>query len=202
MILSKNLLETMKSLVKGGITRNGLVQVLNISQINFQHWKTKAEKALLRERSEWSKNDELYVEFYQLFQSGRAINVAKALENIQKDESWQSSAWYLERTLPTEFGKTTRVDLIDLDAQLSKHWPEVVVNQVIDILAYYMENGLTDEQNRMKEMLENKEDDQSSSVTQVSPEEYEKVTGEKLKEPLEQEAFLSEEERATNEEWN
>ena len=52
-----------------------------------------------------------YRKFYDDFQKAQIKNKVYHLKKIQDDDSWQSSAWYLERKYKKEFAKNEVVDL-------------------------------------------------------------------------------------------
>lgn len=50
-------------------------------------------------------NKSKYKKFLQKWEYAKIKNKAFHLKKVQEDKSWQSSAWYLERRYPDEFGK-------------------------------------------------------------------------------------------------
>lgn len=75
-----------------------------ISERTFYFWKKKAENQ--NEKGE-------FFQFIQELKSTEAIAKVKLLNDIQKDPSWQSKAWILERRWSREWGKKQLADLLN-----------------------------------------------------------------------------------------
>ena len=70
-----------------------------ITPQTLYNWINKGKKA--------KSNKSKYKQFYNRWKYAKIKNKAFHLKKVQEDKSWQSSAWYLERVYPDEFGKQT-----------------------------------------------------------------------------------------------
>jgi transposase len=68
-------------------------------------------------------HEKWYLDLYEKVEQAKGMRVAKWLESINIDESWQSKAWLLERCYRNDFGRQVEVSLT---------WRDVVRQQGLD----------------------------------------------------------------------
>lgn len=78
-----------------GLNITDCANLCNVSRETIYSWLKKGEKA----------KSGKYKQFYERFQKASTKFKFYHLDKITKDESWQSSAWILERTFPDEYGR-------------------------------------------------------------------------------------------------
>ena len=134
MILTEGLLTTIKELASSAISQAAMISVLDISKPTFYSWKRKGKEQLLLPEEDRDPKKEIYIKFYKAVTEGKITNVKNALEKITTDDTWRSAAWYLERTMPEHYGRTTRFDMENFEVELRKHFSDEVVDEVLNLL--------------------------------------------------------------------
>lgn len=84
-----------------GLNITDCANLCNISRQTLHDWLDKGKKA----------KSGKYKKFYERFQKANTKFKFYHLDKITKNDSWQASAWILERTFPEEFGKKDKVDV-------------------------------------------------------------------------------------------
>lgn len=80
--------------------------------------------------------DPIYKKFLERIEEGIAMAIATRVEHIRLDNSWQSSAWWLERMAHEDFGRKQTIDA-KVDAKvtskdISKLFDDAKVNKILD----------------------------------------------------------------------
>jgi hypothetical protein len=86
---------------ENGLNQRDSAIFADIDESTLYRWIEKGKKA---KRGKYRK-------FYDDFRKAQIKNKVYHLKKIQDDDSWQSSAWYLERKYKKEYGKYDMVDL-------------------------------------------------------------------------------------------
>ncbi|MDZ7355788.1 MAG: hypothetical protein ONB55_21925 [candidate division KSB1 bacterium] len=89
--------------VRTGMTYEGACSYSGISERTFYRWKSLAAEA----------ESGVLWQFWQILKKAEAEAKFKLLQDIQMDQSWQSSAWILERRWPNEYGR----QILDLNSE-------------------------------------------------------------------------------------
>lgn len=89
-------------------------EVLGVSKVSWYSWIKRGNKALRQiaanrklpkdKRVRLLEMDYLCIEFLNAHKKGVSMGVIKSLNKIDKDSSWQSQAWLLERRKPELWG--------------------------------------------------------------------------------------------------
>lgn len=96
--------ETIEIILKAresGLNQKECAEVAGINEATLYKWINKGKSA----------KSGRYKDFYNDFQMAKNKNKLFHLKKIHEAESWTSSAWYLERVYPEEFGRKDRMNL-------------------------------------------------------------------------------------------
>lgn len=80
---------------ENGLNQRDSALFAGISERTLYYWLEKGKNA----------RSGKYKQFFQDFENAEIKNKLYHLKKINDDESWQSSAWYMERKYPNEYGK-------------------------------------------------------------------------------------------------
>ena len=80
--------------IRLGATNIDACRYAGLSKEAYRVWKLKAEEGQAD-----------FVEFFERVEEAEAIGKIVHMRKITADKSWQSSAWWLERKFPDEWGK-------------------------------------------------------------------------------------------------
>ena len=87
-------------------------------------------------KEEDDDSESLYKYFEKKSEEARALAVASRIEQIRVDNSWQSSAWWLERMAHEDFGKKQTIDAnVNAkvkSADISKFFDDEKVSKILD----------------------------------------------------------------------
>lgn len=113
--LNKDLIKEAEELLKDGHYAQTVAGYLGICEQTWYNWYNNGEKLAEMDEDELdealraNKHNELYLEFFETVK--RATNRAEieAVRVIKKasEQSWQASAWYLERKFRERWGRVT-----------------------------------------------------------------------------------------------
>ena len=109
--------------------------IAGISRDTYYKW-LKAAKELPEDTSKYDEYDELLKYFEKKMEEGKAFAIASRVEHIRLDNSWQSSAWWLERMAHEDFGKKQTIDA-NVNAKvktadISKLFDDEKVSKILD----------------------------------------------------------------------
>lgn len=96
-------IEVIESVLRAGGGRTDAVAALGIRYETFSQWMKRHP-----ELNEIVRRAEI---------EGKGVNRKKCIDRILNDKSWQSAAWWLERTFPQEFTRQEKLN-IDSDANV------------------------------------------------------------------------------------
>lgn len=104
--LTEELIETICTEIKRGVPYKYASRIAGTSDTTVYNWRKRGE-------AEPEDSTSLYRKLYDEFERAKALAVAYRVETIRKASEagqWQSSAWWLERVVPEEFGRKSVVD--------------------------------------------------------------------------------------------
>ena len=105
------------SAIRLGVSYKSACEYAGYSESSFYEWKQKAE-------GKYSAHDnydrEVYAEFMDTVKRTEQSGKISLLTMINKDETWQSKAWILERRFPEEFGRIDRMEVTGKDGGVIK----------------------------------------------------------------------------------
>ena len=132
--ISKEVIDKLFQEISRGVPIKYACTIAGISRSTYYHWSRKA-KELPDDLPEDDK-DYLYKYFEKRKEEGMAMAVATRVEHIRQDNSWQSSAWWLERVDHEHFGKKSTIDA-NVDAKvktadISKLFDDEKVSQILN----------------------------------------------------------------------
>ena len=94
------------------------VVAAGISEKSFYNWMTRGfterERLATVPNAKPNTNEVIFLQFLQRVEQARAEAIAKKVAVIAKsgvDGDWRAAAWWLERQVSDEFGKTDRVEI-------------------------------------------------------------------------------------------
>lgn len=127
--LTKETIDKLYQELSRGVPIRHACTLAGISKETYYRWKKLAEK-------EPDDSDSLLAYFKRMNKEGIAMAVATRVEHIRTDESWQSSAWWLERMAYEDFGKKQTIDA-NVDAKvksedISKLFDNAKVSKILD----------------------------------------------------------------------
>jgi hypothetical protein len=127
--LTKETIDKLYQELSRGVPIRHACTLAGISKETYYRWKKLAEE-------EPDDSDSLLAYFKRMNKEGIAMAVATRVEHIRTDESWQSSAWWLERMAYEDFGKKQTIDA-NVDAKvksedISKLFDNAKVSKILD----------------------------------------------------------------------
>ena len=107
--LNEELLKDMKGLFERGGFRNEVCGAVGISYVTFLNWMERGRKAKTGQ----------FLEFFDTIKKAEAVGKLSHIVNITRhsEQSWQASAWFLERRYPEEFRKVDRIESTGINGQ-------------------------------------------------------------------------------------
>lgn len=150
-LLNKELIDRFFEDLKNGLTVELASAKNGICYSTFYNWQRTAKN--LREAIEnnnaveITEESELYLEFLQAIERGRALFAERNMLLIQvaAQKSWQAAAWSLERRFPREYGrlynevavngkfKVDKEDDINIEEEMRKRGIPIPDNSIDDI---------------------------------------------------------------------
>lgn len=104
--ISEEIIESICLEIKRGVPFKYAAESVGITYATFNKWVKKGEL-------EPENSDSLYRMAYDEFNRAKALAIVLRVETLRKASEagdWRSSAWWLERVAPEEFGKKSVVD--------------------------------------------------------------------------------------------
>ena len=113
--ISKEIIDKLFQEISRGVPIKYACTIAGISRSSYYYWSKKAKKL----PDDLPEDDEnyLYKYFEKRKEEGIAMAIATRVEHIRTDNSWQSSAWWLERMAYEDFGKKQTIDA-NVDAKV------------------------------------------------------------------------------------
>lgn len=113
--ISKDVIDRLFQEISRGVPIKYACTIAGISRSSYYKWSKKAEEL----PDDLPEDDEnyLYKYFEKKKDEGIAMAVATRVEHIRQDNSWQSSAWWLERIDYENFGRKQTIDA-NVDAKV------------------------------------------------------------------------------------
>ena len=107
--LNGELQKEMVALFHRGGFRNEVCGAVGISYVTFLSWMERGKKAKTGQ----------FLEFFNAIKKAEAVGKLRHIANITRhsEQSWQASAWFLERRYPEEFRKVDRIESTGLNGQ-------------------------------------------------------------------------------------
>ena len=134
-LLTKEVVDTLFQEISRGFPIRHACTIAGISKETYYYWKKKV-KELPENEEEWTEKDELLDYFDKKSEKGVAMAVATRVEHIRLDNSWQSSAWWLERMAHEDFGKKQTIDAnVNAkvkSADISKFFDDEKVKEILE----------------------------------------------------------------------
>ena len=127
--ISKEVIDKLFQEISRGVPIKYACIIAGISRSTYYHWNKKAKELP-------DDSDSLYKYFEKKRDEGIAMAVATRVEQIRVDNSWQSSAWWLERMAHDDFGKKQTIDA-NVDARvksedISKLFDNDKISQILN----------------------------------------------------------------------
>ena len=134
-LLSKERIDTLFQEISRGVPIKHACTIAGMSKETYYYWKNKA-KELPEDSDSWTEEEKLLDYFNRESERGIAMAVATRVEHIRLDNSWQSSAWWLERMAHEDFGKKQTIDAnVNAkvkSADISKLFDDEKVSKILD----------------------------------------------------------------------
>ena len=108
--------EELLNLIKIGVPVRHACQAVGINEKTFYNWlsrgMTERDRLNSIENAKPNPTEVVFYEFLQAVERARSEAIAKKVATITKSshDDWRAAAWWLERQLPSEFGKIDRVE--------------------------------------------------------------------------------------------
>ena len=110
--------EELLNLIVLGLPVNKAVAMVNIAESTFYHWMsrgmTERDRLATIPDAKPKPEEKIYLEFLESLTRARAEAIAKKVAVVSSAASqgdWKASAWWLERQVPEDFGKTDRQEI-------------------------------------------------------------------------------------------
>lgn len=134
-VLTKENIDRLFQEISRGVPIRHACTIAGFSKESYYKWK-KLSKELPEDKETWTEREKLLNYFDEKSEEGIAMAVATRVEHIRQDNSWQSSAWWLERMAHEDFGKKTTIDAnVDAkvkSADISKFFDDDKVSKILD----------------------------------------------------------------------
>lgn len=132
--ISKEIVDKLFQEISRGVPIKHACTIAGISRSSYYAWSKKAEEL----PDDIPEDDENYLfkYFEKKKEEGIAMAIATRVEDIRKDSSWQSSAWWLERMAHEDFGKKQTIDAnVNAkvkSADISKFFDDEKVSKILE----------------------------------------------------------------------
>ena len=113
--LNKEKTDLLVKFIGGGNYNVTACKAVGISESSFYSYLVEGEEDLVKYNEGKIKKPTIYMEFLEAIKKAEAIREAKWVKDIDKDVSWQSKAWLLERKYPKRWGRVDRHELTGRD---------------------------------------------------------------------------------------
>lgn len=133
--LTKENIDKLFQEISRGVPIKHACTIAGFSRESYYKWKDQA-KELPEDESLWTDREKLLAYFDEQSEKAIAMAIATRVEHIRLDNSWQSSAWWLERMAYEDFGKKQTIDAkVDAkvkSADISKLFDDEKVSKILD----------------------------------------------------------------------
>lgn len=133
--LSKEVIDKLSQELSRGVPIQYATVIAGISKGTYYRWKDDV-KQLPEDEDSWTEREKLLSYFDEKIKEGIAMAVATRVEHIRTDNSWQSSAWWLERMAHEDFGKKQTIDAnVDAkvkSADISKFFDDEKISKILN----------------------------------------------------------------------
>lgn len=132
--ISKEVIDKLFQEISRGVPIKYACTIAGISRSSYYTWTRKAKE--LPDDIDEDDDNYLYKYFEKKKEEGIAMAIATRVEHIRTDNSWQSSAWWLERMAHEDFGRKQTIDA-NVDAKvksedISKLFDNDKVSKILD----------------------------------------------------------------------
>ena len=132
--ISKEVIDKLFQEISRGVPIKYACTIAGISRSSYYLWTRKAKE--LPDDIDEDDDNYLYKYFEKKKEEGIAMAIATRVEHIRTDNSWQSSAWWLERMAHEDFGRKQTIDA-NVDAKvksedISKLFDNDKVSKILD----------------------------------------------------------------------
>lgn len=117
-LLQPNLEQTLLDYIRIGTPIRNAVVAAGITETSFYSWINRGmaerERLKLVKGAKENSTEVVFLKFLEQVERAKAEAVAKKVAVIAKsgnDGDWRAAAWWLERQLPEEFGKTDKLEI-------------------------------------------------------------------------------------------
>lgn len=117
-LLQPNLEQTLLDYIRIGTPIRNAVVAAGITETSFYSWINRGmaerERLKLVKGAKENPTEVVFLKFLEQVERAKAEAVAKKVAVIAKsgnDGDWRAAAWWLERQLPEEFGKTEKLEI-------------------------------------------------------------------------------------------
>ena len=117
-LLQPNLEQTLLDYIRIGTPIRNAVVAAGITETSFYSWINRGmaerERLKLVKGAKENPTEVVFLKFLEQVERAKAEAVAKKVAVIAKsgnDGDWRAAAWWLERQLPEEFGKTDKLEI-------------------------------------------------------------------------------------------
>ena len=133
-ILNDEIVDEIREMAASGFIQKSIAYALEIGTTTLSNWKRKGQDVNDRPRETWTVQDERYWNVYQALRKAINRQRIQALDKICEFETWQSAAWYLERTMKRQFSRPVPFNEEDLEIWLKDNFSQETVDRVLSLL--------------------------------------------------------------------
>jgi hypothetical protein len=143
-LLQADLEQTLLDYIRIGTPVRVAVASAGVSNQTFYSWINRGmaerERLKLVEGAKNNPSEVIFLEFLDKVERAKAEAITKKVAVIAKsgnDGDWRAAAWWLERQMPEEFGKTDRVEIGGTNGEAIKIQVEIgeLENKIAKVLA-------------------------------------------------------------------
>jgi choline dehydrogenase-like flavoprotein len=143
-LLQPDLEQTLLDYIRIGTPVRVAVASAGVSERSFYSWvnrgRAERERLATVKGAKQNASEVVFVQFLQSVERAKAEAITKKVAVIAKsgnDGDWRAAAWWLERQMPEEFGKTDRVEIGGTNGEAIKIQVEIgdLENKIAKVLA-------------------------------------------------------------------
>ena len=143
-LLKPDLEQTLLDYIRIGTPVRVAVASAGVSEQTFYTWVNRGmaerERLKLVKGAKTNPSEVVFLEFLECVERAKAEAITKKVAVIAKsgnDGDWRAAAWWLERQMPEEFGKTDRVEIGGTNGEAIKIQIEMgeLENKIAKVLA-------------------------------------------------------------------
>jgi len=136
--------QTLLDYIRIGTPVRKAVTASGIAEKTFYNWMSRGlaerERQALLPNAKNSPTEVVFLQFLQRVEQARAEAIMKKVAVIAKsgnDGDWRAAAWWLERQVPEEFGKTDKIEIGGTNGEAIKIQVEIgeLENKIAKVLA-------------------------------------------------------------------